>query len=117
MSEKLHPVITARLFTDRKCFGPGVAQLLKRVDEHGSLRSAAKSMEMAYSKAWSIMKNAENCLNVKLIESSTGGKNGGGAALTKEARQILAAYESYYNKLTACSESIFAQEFKDFLPE
>ncbi len=116
MPKKLHPVITARLFTDKKCFGPGVAELLHRVDEHGSLRSAAGSMEMAYSKAWTIIKNAESCLNVKLIVSSTGGKNGGGAELTKEARHILKSYESYYNKLVSYSESVFNEEFKDFLP-
>lgn len=23
--EKLHPALTVRLYTDRKCFGPGVA--------------------------------------------------------------------------------------------
>lgn len=115
MAQKLHAVITARLFTDQKCFGPGVAELLNRVEEHGSLRSAAKSMEMAYSKAWTIVKNAESCLDVKLIESSTGGKNGGGARLTDKARQILSAYESYRKKLIAFSDSIFNEEFADFL--
>ncbi len=115
MSEKLHAVITARLFTDQKCFGPGVATLLHRVEELGSLRAAAKSMDMAYSKAWTILKNAENGLNIKLIISSTGGKNGGGARLTEKAGKLLSAYESYYEKLISCSDSIFDEEFSDFL--
>ncbi len=115
MSEKLHAVITARLFTDQKCFGPGVATLLHRVDELGSLRSAAKSMDMAYSKAWTILKNAESGLNIKLVESSTGGKNGGGARLTDKAKELLCAYESYYEKLISFSDSIFDEEFAAFL--
>ena len=59
MKNDLHAVLSVRLFTDQKCFGPGIAELLHRVDEHHSLRAAAQSMELAYSKAWTIMKNAE----------------------------------------------------------
>lgn len=81
---KLHPVITVRLYTDEKCFGPGVAMLLERVDRLHSLRSAAMDMDMAYSKAWTILRNAEKCLGFKLISSTTGGRHGGGAVLTPE---------------------------------
>ena len=43
----LHPAITLRLYTDRKCFGPGIAMLLRRVKKLHSLRSAAMDMNMA----------------------------------------------------------------------
>ena len=115
MAQRLHPVISARLFTDQKCFGPGVYELLIRIKEHGSLRAGAKSMEMAYSKAWSILKNAENGLNLKLVISSTGGNNGGGATLTDEAVKLIEAYESYRDKLIAYSDSIFEEEFSAFI--
>ena len=115
MAQRLHPVITARLFTDQKCFGPGVCELLIRIREHGSLRAGAKSMEMAYSKAWRILKDAENGLNLKLVISSTGGNNGGGATLTDDALKLIDAYQSYRNKLIAYSDSIFEEEFSDFL--
>ena len=111
MTQRLHPVITARLFTDQKCFGPGVCELLLRIKEHGSLRAGAKSMEMAYSKAWKILKNAD----MKLVVSSTGGNNGGGAALTDDAFKLIEAYQSYRNRLITCSDSIFEEEFSDFL--
>ena len=42
----------------QRFFGPGVAELLERVREHRSLRAAAASMEMAYSKAWRIIHEA-----------------------------------------------------------
>ncbi len=111
MKRELHAVLSVRLFTDRKSFGPGVAELLRRVDEHHSLRAAAQSMEMAYSKAWTITKNAEEGLGVKLLVSSTGGKNGGGAALTDEARRFLEAYERYCEKLRAYGEKLLSEEF------
>lgn len=115
MAEKLHPMISVRIFGARKCFGPGVAELLRRVDTHRSLRAAAQSMEMAYSKAWTITKNAETELGFKLLSSSTGGKNGGGAALTDEARQLLAAYEEYCAELRAYGETLFAEKFGAYL--
>ena len=51
MEQKLHPVLSVRLFTDEKCFGPGVAALLTLVKTCHSLRAAAMEMGMAYSKA------------------------------------------------------------------
>ncbi|MEG1593144.1 MAG: ModE family transcriptional regulator, partial [Oscillibacter sp.] len=61
MKENLHLKLTVRLYTDdhERCFGPGIATLLSRVREHHSLRAAAASMEMAYSKAWRILRTAE----------------------------------------------------------
>lgn len=111
MREKLHAVLSVRLFTDQKCFGPGIAELLRRVDIHHSLRSAAQSMEMAYSKAWKITKNAEDGLGVKLLHSTTGGKNGGGAELTIEARQMLDAYDRYCSKLREYGDQLLTEEF------
>lgn len=111
MKQELRAVLSARLFTDRKCFGPGVAELLRRVDEQHSLRAAAQSMEMAYSKAWAITKNAEEALGVKLLVSSTGGKGGGGAVLTGEARQLLEAYGRYCDKLRAYGDKLLEEEF------
>ena len=111
MSESIHTKLSVRIFTDRKCFGPGVAELLHRVDELHSLRAAAQSMEMAYSKAWTVIHNAEEGLGFKLLRSSTGGKNGGGATVTAEGRQMLEAYEEYCRKLRAYGEELFTEVF------
>lgn len=111
MPGRLHPVLSVRLFTERKCFGPGVAELLRRVDELHSLRAAAKSMEMAYSKAWTITKNTEAELGFKLLVSAAGGKNGGGATLTDEARRLLAAYDAYCAELRGFAEQRFGELF------
>lgn len=105
MDKNFRPVLSVRIFGVGKCFGPGVAELLKRVQEHRSLRAAAISMGMAYSKAWTIIKSAEKELGFDLLVSTTGGKHGGGAALSGKAEAILAAYEEYRTKLQR-----FAQE-------
>lgn len=115
--QELRAVISLRLFTDRKCFGPGVAELLRRVEEHHSLRSAAQSMEMAYSKAWTITRNAESALGVRLLERSTGGKNGGGAVLTGEGRRFLAAYERCCERLRDYGQQLMEEEFGFYPPD
>ena len=112
MDRELRVVLSARVFSDQKCFGPGVSQLLKRVDELHSLRAAALSMSMAYSKAWTVVRNAENGLGFHLLTSTAGGKHGGGAVLTDEARQMLTAYDEYCEKLF---EETFA--FYDDIPK
>ena len=87
---------------------------MERVREHRSLRAAASSMEMAYSKAWTILREAEQGLGFKLLHTTTGGKNGGGAALTAEGARMLEAYERFEAELKAEAETLFLAHFHDF---
>ena len=102
---------TCRLFTEDKAFGPGIAQLLHRVEELHSLRSAANSMEMAYSKAWTIIKNSEKALGYPLLTSTTGGKNGGGAVLTEEGSSLLKKYDEFCAEMQSYGDKLFAEKF------
>ena len=114
MERKLRTVLSVRLFTDEKCFGPGVAMLLHKVQELHSLRSAAMSMNMAYSKAWTIIKNAERELEFPLLSSTTGGRHGGGAVLTKEGAALLEAYDSYCEELRETADRLYDKYFSQF---
>ncbi len=111
MDRRLKIVLSVRLFTDEKCFGPGVAALLHRVNQLHSLRSAAMDMSMAYSKAWTIVKNAERELGFKLLDSTTGGRHGGGAVLTAEGRALLEAYDGYCAALRREADALYDQYF------
>ena len=115
MEMKMTYNLSCRLFTDAKCFGPGVAQLLHAVQELHSLRAAALSMDMAYSKAWTIIKNSEKALGFSLLDSTTGGKGGGGAALTPEGARLLRAYDTFCSRLHDAADQLFQEEFAPFL--
>lgn len=108
MERTFRPVLSVRIFAEDKCFGPGVAELLRRVKELHSLRAAAASMAMAYSKAWTVIRAAEGCLGYKLLISTTGGKHGGGATVSPEAEKLLAAYNDYCGRV----HTFAAEEFR-----
>lgn len=74
-------------------FGRGRRFLLKAIDKYGSINQAAREINISYRKAWSYIKAMEERLGIKLVERKAGGRNGGGATLTKEAREFLKKYE------------------------
>ena len=113
MSKELHLKLTVRLYSDdnQRCFGPGIATLLERVREHRSLRAAALSMEMAYSKAWRIIRTAEDVFGCKLLDSTIGGQHGGGAVLTSEAERLLGVYRAYQADVEAYARGRFDEAF------
>lgn len=117
MEKKFRPVLTVRIFGESKCFGPGVAELLRRVQTEKSLRAASASMQMAYSKAWTVIKTSEAALGFKLLVSTTGGKHGGGATLSPEAEKLLAAYDGYCAMLRQTAEEAFSRTFAGILPQ
>lgn len=108
--------VTKIVFLDdqgEKFFGEGPFQLLRAVEETGSLRAAAMSMNMAYTKALKVLKNAEAALGFSLTARTTGGKDGGGSQLTSEGREWIVRYEAYRN---ACMEAN-RQLYREFFPE
>lgn len=76
----------------RPVFGRGRRFLLEAIDSYGSINQAAKEINISYRKAWGYIKAMEERLGFRLIERQTGGKNGGGATLTDEARAFLKKY-------------------------
>ena len=74
-------------------FGRGRRFLLEAIDTYGSINRAAEELGISFRKAWGHIKAMEDRLGVKLIERQTGGKNGGGALLTDDARVFLKKFE------------------------
>lgn len=61
-------------------FGPGVYRLLRKVNETGTLKEAAESLNMSYRYAWGLVKKAEEKLGRQLLKAHKGGRDGGGGA-------------------------------------
>lgn len=109
----MKPVTKIQLFDDNgeKFFGEGPCRLLGLVEETGSLRCAAASMEMAYSKALKLIKQAEGALGFPLTQRSAGGRDGGGSTLTPEGRTFLRQYEAYRDACVQANRELYAKYF------
>jgi molybdate transport system regulatory protein len=94
-------------------FGGGRRFLLEAIDRHGSINQAAKEINISYRKAWGYIKAMEERLGFKLIERRTGGKNGGGAALTEEAKKFLTKYEELETGMREIIDERFRKIFKN----
>ena len=94
-----------------KFFGPGPLALLKKTEELGSLNKAALEMNMSYSKAFSMIKNAEKELSMKLLEGHAGGKCGGGSMVTKEAKEFMLKYEEFIGRANDATKEIYHEIF------
>ena len=68
-------------------------------------------MEMAYSKAWRIIRTAEEVFGCKMLDSTTGGRHGGGAVLTPEAERLLTAYRAYQADVERYARENFQKSF------
>lgn len=109
----MRPTVRTYLVDDdgSRAFGPGPAELLRRIREHGSLRAASISMNMAYTKALALVRNAERGLGAPLTRRAVGGVGGGGSTPTPEADALLAAYERWTASVEAAAQAQFAVAF------
>ena len=98
---------------NEKFFGEGPARLLHGVEELGSVRAAAQSMGMAYSKALKLIQNAEKALGFTLVSRTVGGKDGGGSALTPEGKEWLERYEAYRDACRASNGRLYLEFFPE----
>jgi molybdate transport system regulatory protein len=73
----------------RPVFGHGKAKLLEAISLHGSISAAARKIGMSYRRAWLLTNAMNQDFKLPLMESSLGGKGGGGAELTDEGRKVL----------------------------
>jgi len=93
-------------------YGDGRQALLLAVDKLGSLNKAAASLEMSYRAAWGKIKTSEERLGFKLLESKIGGVGGGGADLTRNARDLIDKYSRFRSNATRQVEREFRAAFK-----
>lgn len=93
-------------------FGRGRRFLLEAIDSHGSINRAAQEVDISFRKAWSHIKAMEERLGVKLVERQAGGKNGGGAILTDDARKFLKKYEALEKDIQEIVDERFRNVFR-----
>ena len=109
MNGKNHIVPTIKLSfvnknsDSKSVLGKGVVQLMRNIEEEHSLNKAAKKMNMAYSKAWRIVKNTSKALNCELVQSV----RPTGSVLTPQGKMLLKLYEEMEDYLRKEAQDYF----------
>lgn len=98
-------------------FGKGKALILEAIARTGSINKAAQKMNMSYRHAWSYIRSIEKRIGYPLLVKVKGGKDGGGADLTPQAKAILKKFEKLEQEVelftNKCFKKIFGAEDED----
>jgi len=92
---------------DKKC------ELLRAIDETGSLNDGMKKLGLTYRKTWDNLRKIEHELGFPLIKPTRGGAEGGSTVLTLEARIIIAAFEKFHEEYDSVIQNGFEAIIND----
>ncbi|MBW6420954.1 LysR family transcriptional regulator [Rhizobium sp. XQZ8] len=115
------PRTTIRIDLDNGVrLGPGKAQLLELIAEHGSIRAGGAAIGMSYRRAWLLADEINRMFREPSIFTRHGGKSGGGAGLTEFGRELLSRYrrmeEASRNAMSADLDWLVANTDPNFQP-
>lgn len=87
--------IKAQLFCgDEIAMGPGKADLLDAIAQHGSISAAGRAMGMSYRRTWLLVDAMNRCWTERLVDTVPGGGRQRGAQVTAAGHRILANYRA-----------------------
>ena len=92
---------------DKKC------ELLRAIEETGSLNEAMKKLNLTYRKTWENLRKIERELGFPLIKPTRGGAEGGSTVLTNEGKIIIMAFEKFHAEY----DQIIQQGFEKILDD
>lgn len=93
--------------------GDGKWQILKAIEEHGSLMAATEALGLTYRRTWGNLKKIEKILGVSLLEKSRGGASGGSTHLSTEGKKMVNAFDKFHTKY----DKLLNKAFDEFLSD
>jgi molybdate transport system regulatory protein len=94
--------------TNGERIGPGKIALLEAIKSAGSISAAARQLGMSYRRAWLLVEEINESLRAPAVAAATGGKQGGGAAVTPVGEEVIALYRT----IERTAHSSAAKEFR-----
>ena len=106
--ERVHEAFETRLAVGDRVVTDRDVQLLRAIDEHGSMHAAANALGRSYAHAQRRVVDLESALG-SLVERQRGGSDGGGSTLTDRARELLRRFdrlEAAFSGLAEAEETV-----------
>ena len=88
-------------------------ELLEAIEANGSLSRAAEALDIPYRTAWERVKATEGEVGFRLLDSESGGVDGGGSRLTAEARDLCRRFRRVSSGIQEVVSRRFTAEFGD----
>ena len=110
--------IRSKIWIERRGRGDVVlsewrVELLEAIDAHGSLSRAAEALGVPYRTAWERVKATEGEIGFRLLDSESGGVDGGGSSLTPQARDLCRRFRRVSDGIQEVVSRRFSTEFGD----
>jgi molybdate transport system regulatory protein len=94
--------------------GDGKWQILKAVEQEGSLTAACQKLGLTYRRTWGDLKKIEEQLGFPLLNKSRGGKEGGMSELSQQGKSLVEAFDKFHRNVDDVIKIAF-EEFRQTL--
>jgi len=94
--------------------GDGKWQILRAVEEEGSLSAACQKLGLTYRRTWGDLKKIEQQLGFPLLNKSRGGKEGGMSELSSQGKALVEAFDKFHKEVDE-KISLAFDEFRNSL--
>lgn len=92
---------------DRR-LGPGKIKLLEQIAAHGSIAAGGRILGMSYRRAWELVEETNKIFQQPVVIPKSGGKKGGGAALTPLGLSLISRYRAIERAASAAAAAQLA---------
>jgi molybdate transport system regulatory protein len=92
-------------------FGLGIAEILRAVDQAGSMKRAAADLGKSYRYVWGRVRQAERALGRPLVEARVGGRGARRSSLTPEAHRLVEGFMGLRERMFELVRDEFARRF------
>ena len=93
---------------DNIIIGHGRAEILKNIEQTGSINQTAKVMKMSYKAVWSKIKATEKHLDTRIVHTD----RKEGSRLSREGKELLEKYRRLKKECMTMDDKIFSHVFE-----
>jgi len=87
--------------------GDGKWEILKAIEETGSLTAACKKLNLTYRRTWGNLKKIEQMLGFPLLEKHRGGSDGGASQLSTQGKKLVNAFDAFHQSVDSTIQQAF----------
>ncbi|HEY8197288.1 MAG TPA: LysR family transcriptional regulator [Gemmatimonadales bacterium] len=89
--------------------GPNYLRFLAAVDRTGTIREGGRAVGWSYRTCLNRLRRMERVLGAPVLATTRGGRTGGGARLTPEARRLVKVFTRWQREVERMTRKAFSE--------